>query len=75
MIRDRRGRLTIPGVVEALAVFFFIGALWPVVYEGYQDRAPEMSQGVELLVVFILPLSVLVLYFVIVRRAVLGVGR
>lgn len=74
MSRDR-GRLTIPDVVVALVVFFFLGALWPVFYDGYQRIAPDVSPGVELLAQFALPLAILVLLAVIVRRTTAGVGR
>lgn len=66
-----RGRLTIPDVVTAVVVLFFLGALFPV----YRDALSSVttSTGVQLLGVFLLPLAILVLYHVIFRRA-LGVG-
>jgi hypothetical protein len=64
--------LTIPDVITALVVLFFLGGLYPI-YEDSMSSV-SVSPGVQLLAVFLLPLAILVMYHVIFRRA-LGVGK
>lgn len=60
-IADERGRLTVPNVIFLLASFAFVAALWPVVYNGLQSNAGELSAGEAYLLQLILPFALLVI--------------
>lgn len=67
-----RARITIPDLVYALVSIFFLGALWPVFYDGYLANLGKLSTGEEYLYRLLLPLMILVLLTVIWTKTIGG---
>lgn len=72
MIRDARGRITMPFVVSLLFSFAYLGALYPVFADLYAENIGMLDQGTRLILQLVLPLSLLVLFTVIYVKASTG---
>lgn len=70
--RDRRGRLTLPDLLFALAAFAFLGALWPVVADSLETSVQYMTTGEVYLVRLLLPLAILTMLSLIYVKAAGG---
>jgi hypothetical protein len=69
MVTDQRGRLTVPDVMFGLFTMAFIGALYPVFMDGYQENLNVIPTEAELLLQLMLPLSLLVFFAIIYLKA------
>lgn len=68
-----RARITIQDLVYVVMSLGFLAALYPVVYDGLQENSSEFSVGVEYLMQLILPMALLVLLWMVWRKALVGV--
>lgn len=64
---DERARLTLPDFAYFLMSIAFLGALWPVLKAGLDERAGEMTTGEGYVYQLILPLLVIVLLVTIIH--------
>lgn len=69
---DRRGRITVPLVMQLLMAVAAVGALYPVFWTLFNERVGEMSTGTAYLWQLVLPFIALVMLTVIFRSAIGG---
>lgn len=72
-MRGERARITIQDLVYVLMSLGFLAALYPVLSSGLEENAGEMSVGAQYLMQLLLPLSLLVLLWMLWRKALVGV--
>lgn len=70
--RDRRGRLTIPDLAFLLFSLAALAALWPVLNDGLQSNAAEISTGEGYVFTLWLPLAICIMLAMAWRAAVGG---
>lgn len=70
---DERARITLADLVYVLMSLGFLAALYPVLSDGLEQNAGEIGVGAQYLMQLILPLSILVLLWMLWRKALVGV--
>lgn len=68
-----RGRLTVQDLVYVVMSLGFLAALHPVLMDALESNTDTISTGPLMLMRLILPLAVLVLLWMIWRKATIGV--
>jgi hypothetical protein len=72
---DERGRITVPDVALLLGTFAMVGALYPVFADGFASMQSQMDTATVMLFNLMLPLTLLVIFGVMWRKAVAGGAR